>query len=100
MVQRLETGGPVLGIFTDVQYEQGQLQLQPYDVLIAYTDGISEAMTTGYEEWGEDRLLAAARLNTHRTAQEIVTAVVECTDRFTAGAEQSDDLSLVVLKVL
>ncbi|HET6219361.1 MAG TPA: SpoIIE family protein phosphatase [Acidobacteriaceae bacterium] len=100
MVQRLETGGPVLGIFTDVQYEQGRLQLQPYDVLIAYTDGISEAMTTGYEEWGEDRLLAAARLNNHRTAQEIVTAVVECTDRFTAGAEQNDDLSLVVLKVL
>jgi sigma-B regulation protein RsbU (phosphoserine phosphatase) len=100
MVQRLETGGPVLGIFTDVQYEQGQLQLQPYDVVIAYTDGISEAMTTSYEEWGEDRLLAAARLNTHRTAQEIVTAVVECTDRFTAGAEQSDDLSLVVMKVL
>jgi sigma-B regulation protein RsbU (phosphoserine phosphatase) len=100
MVQRLETGGPVLGLFTDVQYEQGRLQLQPYDVLIAYTDGISEAMTAGYEEWGEDRLLAAARLNTHRTAQEIVTAVVECTDRFTAGAEQSDDLSLVILKVL
>ena len=74
MVQRLETGGPVLGIFTDVQYEQGRLQLQPYDVLIAYTDGISEAMTTSYEEWGEERLLAAARLNTHRTAQEIVTA--------------------------
>ncbi len=46
MVQRLETGGPVLGIFTDVQYEQGQLQLQPYDALIAYTDGISEAMTS------------------------------------------------------
>jgi phosphoserine phosphatase RsbU/P len=100
MVQRLETGGPVLGIFTDVQYEQGQLQLQPYDALIAYTDGISEAMTSGYEEWGEDRLIAAAKKNAHRTAQEIVTAVVESTDRFTAGAEQNDDLSLVVLKVL
>jgi phosphoserine phosphatase RsbU/P len=100
MVQRLETGGPVLGIFTDVQYEQGQLQLQPYDVLIGYTDGISEAMTTDYEEWGEERLIAAAKMNTHRAAQDIVTAVVRCTDRFTAGAEQNDDLSLVVLKVL
>jgi sigma-B regulation protein RsbU (phosphoserine phosphatase) len=100
MVQRLETGGPVLGIFTDVQYEQGRLQLQPYDVLIAYTDGISEAMTNDYEEWGEERLIAAARLSTHRSAQDIVTAVVECADRFTAGAEQNDDLSLVVLKVL
>jgi sigma-B regulation protein RsbU (phosphoserine phosphatase) len=100
MVQRLETGGPVLGIFTDVQYEQGQLQLQPYDVLIGYTDGISEAMTTAYEEWGEERLIAAAKMSTHRSAQEIVTAVVQRVDRFTAGAEQNDDLSLVVLKVL
>jgi sigma-B regulation protein RsbU (phosphoserine phosphatase) len=100
MVQRLETGGPVLGIFTDVQYEQGQLQLQPYDVLIGYTDGISEAMTTDYEEWGEERLIAAAKMSTHRSAQDIVTAIVQCADRFTAGAEQNDDLSLVVLKVL
>jgi sigma-B regulation protein RsbU (phosphoserine phosphatase) len=100
IVQRLETGGPVLGIFTDVQYEQGQLQLQPYDVLIGYTDGISEAMTTAYEEWGEERLIAAAKMSTHRSAQDIVTAVVQRVDRFTAGAEQNDDLSVVVLKVL
>jgi sigma-B regulation protein RsbU (phosphoserine phosphatase) len=100
MVQRLETGGPVLGIFTDVQYEQGRLQLQPYDTLIAFTDGISEAMTTAYEEWGEDRLVAAARTAAHRTAQEIVTALVASADRFTAGAPQNDDLSVVVLKVL
>jgi phosphoserine phosphatase RsbU/P len=99
-VQRLDIGGPVLGIFTDLQYEQGRLQLQPYDVLIAFTDGISEAMTADYEEWGEERLIAAARINTQRPAQDIVTAVVACADRFTAGAAQNDDLSLVVLKVL
>jgi phosphoserine phosphatase RsbU/P len=100
MVQRLEIGGPVLGIFTDVRYEQGRLQLQPYDVLLAFTDGISEAMTADYEEWGEERLLAAARMNTHRSAQEIVASIVESADQFTAGAAQNDDLSLTVLKVL
>ncbi len=99
-VQRLETGGPVLGIFTDVQYEQGRLHLQPYDVLIAFTDGISEAMTADYEEWGEERVIAAAKISTHRPAQDIVTAVVASADQFTAGAAQNDDLSLVVLKVL
>jgi serine phosphatase RsbU (regulator of sigma subunit) len=57
-------------------------------------------MTTAYEEWGEERLIAAAKMSTHRSAQEIVTAVVQRVDRFTAGAEQNDDLSLVVLKVL
>jgi phosphoserine phosphatase RsbU/P len=100
LVQRLEIGGPVVGIFSEVQYEQGRLQLQPYDVLIAFTDGISEAMTIDYEEWGEEQLVAAARAVTNRSAQEIVTAVIASADRFTAGAAQNDDLSLVVLKVL
>ncbi len=100
MVQRLETGGPVLGIFTEVHYEQGRIQLRPYDTLIAFTDGISEAMTASLEEWGEERLITAARMSTHRSAQEIVTAVIASADHFTAGAPQSDDLSLVVLKVL
>jgi sigma-B regulation protein RsbU (phosphoserine phosphatase) len=100
MVELLETGGPVLGIFTDVQYEQGRCQLQPYDILIAFTDGISEAMTATYEEWGEERLIAAAKLSTQRSAQDLVTALVQSADRFTAGAPQNDDLSLVVLKVL
>ena len=100
MVQRLETGGPVLGIFTEVHYEQGRIQLRPYDALIAFTDGISEAMTADLEEWGEERLITAARMSTHLSAQDIVTAVIASADQFTAGAPQSDDLSLVVLKVL
>ncbi len=100
MVQRLETGGPVLGIFTEVHYEQGRIQLRPYDSLIAFTDGISEAMNAGLEEWGEERLISAAKLSTHLSAQDIVTAVIASADRFTAGAPQNDDLSLVVLKVL
>jgi phosphoserine phosphatase RsbU/P len=100
MVQRLETGGPVLGIFTEVHYEQGRIQLRPYDSLIAFTDGISEAMNAGLEEWGEEHLITAAKLSTHLSAQDIVTAVIASADRFTAGAPQNDDLSLVVLKVL
>jgi phosphoserine phosphatase RsbU/P len=100
MLQRLEIGGPVLGIFPEVRYEQGQLQLQPYDSLIAFTDGISEAMTADLEEFGEDRLIAAARMSTQLAAQDAVTALVASTDLFTAGAAQNDDLSVVVLKVL
>jgi phosphoserine phosphatase RsbU/P len=86
--------------FTEVHYEQGRIQLRPYDSLIAFTDGISEAMNAGLEEWGEDRLITAAKLSTHLSAQDIVTAVIASADRFTAGAPQNDDLSLVVLKVL
>ena len=99
-VQLLEIGGPVLGIFEDAQYEQGQIVLRPYDILVAFTDGISEAMTKDFEEWGEERLIGAARADTRRSAREIVTAVVASADQFTAGAPQNDDLSLVVLKVV
>lgn len=99
-VQRLEIGGPVVGIFDEVQYEQACIQLQPYDVLVAFTDGISEAMTNEYEEWGEERLIASARAHAHRSAQAIVSAVIANADQFTAGAAQNDDLSLIVLKVL
>jgi phosphoserine phosphatase RsbU/P len=74
--------------------------LRPYDSLIAFTDGISEAMNADLEEWGEERLITAAKLSTHLSAQDIVTAVIASADRFTAGAPQNDDLSLVVLKVL
>ena len=100
MVQRLETGGPVIGIFSQVEFEQGRIQLQPFDAFIAFTDGISEAMTAGLEEWGEERLIAAARMNTHLSPEAMISALVASADRFTAGAPQYDDLSLVVLKVL
>ena len=73
---------------------------KPYDTLVAFTDGISEAMTAELEEWGEDRLIAAARQFTNLSAQNAVTALIACADRFTAGAPQNDDLSVVVLKVL
>jgi serine phosphatase RsbU (regulator of sigma subunit) len=57
-------------------------------------------MTTDLQEYGEERLITAAKATTHRSAQEIVTAVIASVDQFTAGAPQSDDLSLAVLKVL
>lgn len=99
-VQRLETGGPVLGLFQDVDYDQGQIVLRTCDMLVAFTDGISEAMTRTYEEWGEERLIEVARAHTQRSAHDVVTAVVAGADTFTAGAPQNDDLSLVVLKVV
>ena len=99
-VERLESGGPVIGILEGLQFEQGCVQLQPHDVFVAFTDGISEAMTADYEEWGEQRLIAAATQYAHYTAQEFVTAMIASADLFTAGAPQNDDLSLVVLKVL
>ena len=99
-VFRLADGGPVIGLIAGAAYKEQILHLLAGDILLAFTDGISEAMTPGLEEWGEDRLIAAARMHNHLPAQDLVTALVASADHFTAGAAQNDDLSLIVLKLL
>jgi sigma-B regulation protein RsbU (phosphoserine phosphatase) len=56
---RLDTGGPVIGLLQECGYEQGTIVLEAGDLLVAFTDGISEAMNTADQEWGEDRLIEA-----------------------------------------
>src|SRR5205085_8631769 len=57
-VIRLDTGGPVIGLLPAWSYEQGSVTLQPGDLFVAVTDGISEAMNSEMEEWGEEQLIA------------------------------------------
>jgi phosphoserine phosphatase RsbU/P len=98
-VLRLEADGPVVGLLPGARYGQSSLALSPGDILLAYTDGISEAMTTGDEEWGEDRMIAAARECRARPAAEMIERLIAAADAFTAGAPQHDDMTLVVMKV-
>lgn len=60
-VVRLEAGGTVVGLMRTASWEQGQVKLQARDFLLAFTDGISEAMNHAVDEWGEERLIEAAR---------------------------------------
>ena len=73
--------------------------LEPGDVLLLYTDGISEAMTKDDEEWGEERMIVAARAAQHRSASEVLDTIFAAADAFTAGAPQHDDMTLLVLKL-
>ncbi|WP_446745489.1 SpoIIE family protein phosphatase [Silvibacterium acidisoli] len=96
---RLEAGGPVVGLLPVAPYTEESIVLEPGDVLLLYTDGISEAMTHEDEEWGEDRLIEAASRVRERPATEILVSIFEAADRFTAGAPQHDDMTLLVLKL-
>ncbi|HEX4170426.1 MAG TPA: GAF domain-containing SpoIIE family protein phosphatase [Bryobacteraceae bacterium] len=96
---RLEVGGPVVGLFRHLPYETESIRLAPGDLLIAYTDGISEAMTVEEEEWGETRMIAAAREVRQLSAEQIVACLFAAADSFTRGAPQHDDMTLSVLKV-
>ncbi len=98
-VLRLEAGGPVVGLLPNLPYEAQSVVLCPGDLLVAYTDGISEAMTLDDEEWGEDLMIASAEAVRTSSAREIVTAIFAAADKFTGGAPQHDDMTLLVLKL-
>jgi phosphoserine phosphatase RsbU/P len=99
-VIRLEAGGPVVGLFPGAPYQQGTLVMEPGDIFVGFTDGISEAMNQQDEEWGEERLIPAISAQSERRAAEIIPALMAEADRFVSGAPQHDDMTLVVLKMV
>ncbi len=98
--QRLETGGLLLGVFGQSNYERGQITLGPGDVVAMFTDGVTEAMNPAHEEYGEERLQAVLEANLDEPAQGILDAVLEDVRTHTNGAPQSDDITMIVLKGL
>ena len=98
-ILRLEEGGPVVGLLVEASYQQCVLKMEPGDVLIGYTDGISEAMNREDEEWGEDRMIAQAASCVHLSAQQMLDRLLDAADRFASGAPQHDDMTLVLMKI-
>jgi serine phosphatase RsbU (regulator of sigma subunit) len=97
----LEEGGIPLGIMADFVYPDAEMSLLRGDAILLYTDGITDARNRGGEDFGEERLLQLAdQLPRGLSADEIVRAVADEVSRFTAGAEQADDITLVALKAL
>jgi phosphoserine phosphatase RsbU/P len=97
-VKRLETGGLICGLFETATYEEETTHLQPGDLLVMFSDGISEALNAAGEEFGDDRILASVRPAARGTAGEILEALVRTVNTFAAGAVQSDDMTAVVLR--
>lgn len=98
-VIRLKAGGTVIGLFRDSVYHEGAIVLQQGDLLVAYTDGISEALDAGEQEWGEARLIESAGRCAALSAADTIAYLMREADRFVAGADQHDDMTLVVLRV-
>ena len=96
-VERLESTSTVIGLFDDIECHVAERQLATDDVLIIYSDGITEAVNADGQEFGEDRLLASARehhlLPTSLLAEKLVEAV-----RQFSYPEQADDITLVVAR--
>ena len=98
-VFRLESGGPVVGLLRD-KYKQDSFLLEPDDLIVLFTDGISESMNVREEEWGEERLIEFAKTCFGLPAFEVMSKIMAAADAFAAGAAQHDDMTLVLLRVL
>lgn len=94
-VERLNvTGAPPAGFDPDVQFRQVETRLEPGDVAVLYTDGVTEAMNAANEEFGEPRL-EAALVSAEPTADGVLRSVLAAVDAFVGDAPQSDDRALV-----
>jgi serine phosphatase RsbU (regulator of sigma subunit) len=96
----LRAHGIALGIWPEVELEEHPLQLEPEDVVVLYTDGVTEAFNAGHEMFGEERLIEVVRGCPATSAQELLVAIEAEVATFTDGAAQSDDITLLVLRCL
>jgi sigma-B regulation protein RsbU (phosphoserine phosphatase) len=90
----------VIGLIEHCAYQQASVTLTAGDVLVAYTDGISEAMNAANEEWGEECLMAAVESNRAMSAQTLIDRLMMAADAFVAGAPQHDDMTLLVVRAV
>jgi sigma-B regulation protein RsbU (phosphoserine phosphatase) len=97
--EELSTGGTVVGLFPDTQYQRGSAQLEAGDILVCCTDGITEACNLQEDEFGTERLAAAVAKNRHKAPQQIVDAVFAEVTEFARGGPHQDDKVLMVVKV-
>jgi sigma-B regulation protein RsbU (phosphoserine phosphatase) len=98
-VERLKATGPVVGLVEAGRFEQRSIELAPGDLLLVYSDGISEAMNPADEEWGEERLKAAAAVAFPCNANALIERLFEAADAFASGAVQHDDMTVVVVRL-
>ena len=97
-VGELTVGGMFVGMFAETDYEEAVLELEPGDVVFAFTDGVTEALNSGEEEFGEDRLLELACRFGALPVDEMVARVAQEVRVWMGNAPQHDDLTLVAIK--
>ena len=97
-VRRLETGGVVLGLFDHAAFDEETVTMNPGDLLATFSDGVTEAMNPAGEEFGDDRLVTSIQAHLGKALKELVEAVLSDVRAFCAGATQSDDITLVMVR--
>jgi hypothetical protein len=97
-VERLKEGGPVLGVIAAAEYRQGAVPICPGDLLVLYSDGVTEAPNASDEEFGEERLLAAIQDSGQKSAAAVRDDILGRVRSFIGDKDVQDDLTLVVVR--
>jgi len=97
-ITRLDAGGPVLGLLPAARYEQARCDVRPGDVLVLYSDGLTEATNPAGEEYGESRLREFLATADAGSPDDIRDAILASASPFLGTAPPRDDLTLVVAK--
>jgi sigma-B regulation protein RsbU (phosphoserine phosphatase) len=93
----LDCGGTVVGLFDNLSFPEETVELRPGDVLVAYTDGVTEP-ENDYGEFGEERLLQLVRANRHLPLERITEIVTAAVEDWIGDNEQPDDVTLVLAR--
>ena len=97
-VRRLETGGVVLGLFEHAAFDEEALTLSPGDFIVAFSDGVSEAMNEAGDEFSDERLLACVEANRAGSPQAVLDSLLKDVRAFCGDAPQSDDVTIVMVR--
>jgi phosphoserine phosphatase RsbU/P len=97
-VRRLETGGMVVGLFNDVPFEQGAVEIEHGGMLVAYSDGLIEPENVYGEEFGTTRLIDVATRNENTSARSIAEAMMRAAEEWSGSPEQADDMTVIVMR--
>jgi sigma-B regulation protein RsbU (phosphoserine phosphatase) len=99
-IRFMERGGLPLGMFRDTRYHEYYLTLEAGEVLVLYTDGVTEAMNPAGEEFGRERLARSVRAAAHLSARDLILALHRDVNEWTDGRGAGDDATFFVIKSL
>jgi sigma-B regulation protein RsbU (phosphoserine phosphatase) len=96
--RRLGTGGPILGALEESTFEEETIYLRQGDTMVMFSDGVTDALNTQGEEFGEDRLLSYVMRHGSEPATELLNGILKTVGEFCQGAPQTDDISVTVTR--
>jgi serine phosphatase RsbU (regulator of sigma subunit) len=95
----LAARGVALGVMTDIEYEEKEIALHSGDILVLYTDGVTETINRKSEMFGHERIARLVEANQHLSAQSIIELIEKEVFTFSQGQPQFDDITLLLVKV-